>query len=171
MTDVLDNGGFNLLPLAGGGTLLLSSHPAGFASLKPKDVISLFVDQGTSVLLTLLTEQELLSLKLGDLGDICHAQGVQWMHSPIKDFETPDASFEAWWMDNGVSLHDCLNEGHTLAIHCWGGFGRTGTIAARLLIERGVAPAKAIERVRSHRLGTIESEAQEQYVLSLKNAS
>jgi protein-tyrosine phosphatase len=170
MTGSLENGGFDMLPLAGGGALLLSSHPAGFVGLEPREVVTLYVEQGTKLLLSVLTQQELLSLKLGDLGDICHAQGVQWMHSPIKDFKTPDASFEAWWAENRVVLHDCLNGGHTLAMHCWAGCGRSGTIAARLLVERGFTPADAIEVVRSHRLGAIESKAQEHYVLSLKNA-
>lgn len=171
MTTSSENGNFDVLPLAPGGALLLSSHPASFAGLGPRDVVSLYVEQGTTLLLSLLTEQELLSLKLGDLQNISDAQGVRWMHSPIKDFKTPDASFEAWWAENSVLLHDCLNEGHTLAMHCWGGYGRSGTIAARLLVERGFTPAEAIRIVRSHRSGTIESKAQEQYILSLQNAS
>lgn len=170
MTDSLESRGFDVLPLDGGSTLLLSSHPAGFVGLEPKEVVTLYVEQGTRLLLSLLTEQELLSLKLGDLADICHAQGVQWMHSPIKDFKTPDSTFEAWWVENRAVLHDCLNGGHTLAMHCWGGYGRSGTIAARLLVERGATPAEAIRVVRAHRSGTIESKAQEQYILSLKNA-
>lgn len=166
-----ENGSFDVLPLAGGGALLLSSHPAGFLGLEPSDVVKRYVEQGTRLLLSLLTEQELLDLKLGDLQDICFAQGVRWMHSPIRDFKTPDALFEAWWAENRVVLHDCLNQGQTLAVHCWGGYGRSGTIAARLLVERGFTPAEAIEIVRSHRSGTIESNAQEQYVLSLAKTS
>ena len=39
-------------------------------------------------------------------------------------------------------------------VHCRGGLGRAGTIAARLLIELGVEPAKAIEDVRAVRPGS-----------------
>ena len=48
------------------------------------------------------------------------------------------------------------------------GIGRTGTIAARLLVEFGVAPEEAIQMIRRARPGTIETMAQEEYVLRLK---
>ena len=55
-----------------------------------------------------------------------------------------------------------------MVLHCRGGIGRTGTIAARLLVEFGVAPEEAIRMVRRARPGTIETPAQEEYVLRLK---
>ena len=55
-----------------------------------------------------------------------------------------------------------------MLLHCRGGIGRTGTIAARLLVEFGFKPADAIALVRRTRPGTIETSAQEQYVLDLK---
>jgi len=42
--------------------------------------------------------------------------------------------------------------------------GRTGTIAARLLIEFGLNPDDAIKEVRASRSGAIETSSQEQYV-------
>ena len=38
-------------------------------------------------------------------------------------------------------------------VHCRGGLGRAGTIAARLLIELGMEPTKAIASVRSGTTG------------------
>ena len=54
-----------------------------------------------------------------------------------------------------------------MLVHCRGGLGRAGTIAARLLIELGIEPATAIERVRAVRPGAIETRAQEEYVLNI----
>ena len=49
-------------------------------------------------------------------------------------------------------------------MHCMGGLGRTGTIAARLLVEFGVDPEKAIREIRMARQGSIETRDQEEYV-------
>ena len=51
-----------------------------------------------------------------------------------------------------------------MAVHCAAGLGRTGTLAAQLLVLQGVAPDEAILRVRQARPGTIETPAQEQAV-------
>lgn len=53
-------------------------------------------------------------------------------------------------------------------IHCLGGLGRSGTIAARLLVELGVVPDEAINIVRKARPGAIENNAQETHVRSIK---
>ena len=42
--------------------------------------------------------------------------------------------------------------------------GRTGTVAARLLVELGEEPDAAIQRVRAARRGTIQTAAQEAHV-------
>ena len=63
-----------------------------------------------------------------------------------------------------------IGEGFSVALHCRGGKGRTGTIAARVLVELGSAPALAIERVRAVRPGSIETRAQEEFVHACKLA-
>jgi ADP-ribosyl-[dinitrogen reductase] hydrolase len=49
-----------------------------------------------------------------------------------------------------------------------GGLGRSGMIAARLLVELGEEPRAAIQRVRAVRRGAIETAAQEAYVLACR---
>ena len=46
----------------------------------------------------------------------------------------------------------------------WQQLGRGGTIAARLLVELGVKPDKAIADVRTARPGAIETPGQERFV-------
>lgn len=170
MTDAAEDGSFDVLPLVRGGSLILSSHPNSFTGLTQTAVVALYVEHGAKVLLSLTTEQELLFLNLGELAAVCRSQDILWMHSPIEDLETPDESFEVWWAANRAVLHDFLNNGHAVAIHCWSGYGRSGTIAARLLLERGLTPEEAIATVRAKRPGSIETMAQEQYILSMKRA-
>jgi ADP-ribosyl-[dinitrogen reductase] hydrolase len=58
-----------------------------------------------------------------------------------------------------------MQDGNRIVVHCRGGLGRTGVIAARLLIELGEAPDKALQRVRAARPGAVETPEQEDYVL------
>lgn len=51
-----------------------------------------------------------------------------------------------------------------MLVHCRGGLGRAGIIAARLLIELGMEPTLAIENVRKIRPGAIETCDQERFV-------
>jgi ADP-ribosyl-[dinitrogen reductase] hydrolase len=55
--------------------------------------------------------------------------------------------------------------GGSILIFCRGRLGRTGTIAARLLVELGMDAERAIDAVRSVRPGAIETREQALYVL------
>ena len=57
-------------------------------------------------------------------------------------------------------------EVNNIVIHCMGGKGRAGTIAAILLIDFGYDNKKAIEIVREKRKGAIETEEQEKFILN-----
>jgi ADP-ribosyl-[dinitrogen reductase] hydrolase len=83
---------------------------------------------------------------------------------PIADFGTPDAAWGARWADAAPKLHAALAAGQGVVIHCRMGLGRTGTIAARMLVEAGVPADAAIAAVRAARPGTIETAAQEGHV-------
>jgi protein-tyrosine phosphatase len=121
---------------------------------------------GASALVTLIEEHEFEMLGVSLLGENARSIGLEWLHLPITDGQTPDARFEAGWRVHGPAVRGRLLEGGKLVIHCRGGLGRAGTVAARLLVELGVAPRDAVNRVRAVRPGAIETSAQEQYVLS-----
>jgi ADP-ribosyl-[dinitrogen reductase] hydrolase len=66
-------------------------------------------------------------------------------------------------------IFDTLNHGHAVALHCWAGLGRAGTVAARILMEReGMSADEAIAYVRQARPGSIETAAQVDYLQSLR---
>ena len=122
---------------------------------------------GAAALVTLMPDRELQSLRVSprQLGDKLSELEIEWYQLPIPDAGVPDQGFEVLWKDAGQRLHALLKEGHNIVIHCKGGLGRTGTIAARLLVEFGVDPKMAINSVRKARPGSIENERQEQYIL------
>jgi ADP-ribosyl-[dinitrogen reductase] hydrolase len=124
-------------------------------------------DWGAAAVVTLVEQKELSRLRVGQLGEEVLRKGMLWFHLPIVDVSTPDEGFERDWNAAGHELRMLLCDGRNVLVHCRGGLGRAGTIAARLLIELGMEPATAIRQVRTLRPGAIETREQEQYVLAI----
>ncbi|WP_288198634.1 hypothetical protein [uncultured Pleomorphomonas sp.] len=93
-----------------------------------------------------------------DLAD----RGIRWLRFPIRNYGTPGS--DADWPAIASAVGDILDRKGRVLIHCWGGLGRSGMVAARLQVERGTTAAEAIRRVRRARPGAIETTAQEQWV-------
>jgi hypothetical protein len=74
-----------------------------------------------------------------------------------------------WAYNHGSTQggRSALRGGRDVLVHCRGGLGRAGTIGARLLIELGMEPVAAVEKVRSARPGAIQTRQQEDYALRL----
>lgn len=123
---------------------------------------------GASAVVTLMQEHELAHLEVSDLGEAVERAGMDWHFLPIKDVNIPDQRFEALWTYSGHVLRRSLADGKKVLIHCKGGLGRTGMIAARLLVELGESPVAAIVRIREARRGAIETTQQEEHVLRSK---
>ena len=125
---------------------------------------------GAAALVTLMEGDELA--RLAAPPDVWREsvarRGVEWHHLPIVDGDVPQEDFEDRWIYSGVRLRRLLRAGARVAVHCRGGLGRTGTIAARLLIELGESPAAAVRRVRAARTGAIENAAQEACVAACR---
>jgi ADP-ribosyl-[dinitrogen reductase] hydrolase len=124
-------------------------------------------DWGATAVVTLLEPKEMKLLKVERLQGEIMSRHMEWFHLPIVDVSIPDAQFEKEWRSAGEQLRSLLRSGRDILVHCRGGLGRAGTIAARLLVELGVEPRAAIENVRAVRPGAIETRAQEQFVLGL----
>ncbi len=123
---------------------------------------------GATTVVTLIEEAEFPILAVEDLGPETQQHGMDWLHLPIRDVDVPDYRFEDAWPVAGPILHQRLDRGQGILIHCRGGLGRTGLVAGLILVERGIAPPDAIERVRAARSHAIETEAQEDCVLGAK---
>ncbi len=121
---------------------------------------------GAAAVVTLVEPRELTMLRVEGLGDAVRLRQMLWYHLPIVDVSTPDQAFEDAWHDAGESLRAVLRSGFDVVVHCRGGLGRAGTIAARLLIELGAEPISAVKQVRKARPGAIETPNQKKYVLT-----
>ena len=122
---------------------------------------------GAEAVVTLVEQWELEELHVGHMGDTVSATGLLWFHLPIVDAQAPDDSFEDRWVESGGRIRAILADGGRVLVHCRGGLGRTGVVAARLLIEFGVPVEVAIGAVREARRHAIETSVQERYLRDL----
>ena len=122
---------------------------------------------GAQVVLTLIEDHEFIEFRVQGLGAGVKRRGIDWHHLPITDKCLPDARFESRWAKVGMDICDKLLQGGRVVVHCRGGLGRAGTVAARILVDTGTPPREAITRVRAARQDTIEV-GQDKYVLGLQ---
>ena len=126
---------------------------------------------GAAAVVTLIAQEELILLRVEPLGEEVRRRGMSWFHLPIADVSTPDEAFERNWIEASEALRAHLRDGRDVLVHCRGGLGRAGMIAASLLVELGTEPDVAIRRVRDMRPGAIETDEQEDYVRNLRTAA
>lgn len=115
------------------------------------------------VLVSLIEDHEYHMAGIEDF-DTKLPEGLKHLKMPIPDGGTPDEAWERRWEVDGRVVREVLSRGGKVCLHCMGGLGRTGMIAARLLVEFGLAPDEAIAQVRKARPGTIETAEQMRYI-------
>ena len=144
------------------------SDPAGMSGPWARDLdtdLDVIARWGASAVLSLITGEELDGLSVRGLPGAVRDRHMEWWHAPIPDGRPPDRAFEDAWAVAGEALRDRLRLGFDVLVHCRGGLGRAGSVAARLLVELGVSPDEAVRRVRDARSPyAIETMAQEAHV-------
>lgn len=117
---------------------------------------------GCDVLVSLLEPHELTTFEIGRLPVATWQHGIEFWHYPITDARAPDDLAAVRVLV--ARILRTVAEGRTVVVHCLGGLGRTGTIAACALIGLHASPDRAIEMVRAERDGAIETAEQEAFV-------
>lgn len=158
---------FWTLPLAGGAKLLLTPCP-GTKETNLKDSLAQLKDAGATAVLTALEPGDLPGEGLSQLAEECKALGLKWFHLPIEDDCAPGDEFNANWPEANKAAQSMLDEGGALVIHCMGGSGRTGLIAARIMLDRGVELESAIEQIQALRPGAFTRQPHIDYIRQYK---
>ena len=86
-------------------------------------------------------------------------KGIEYLRLPMRDERCPPDFLAAKTLIE--TLYAKILAGQTIAIHCYGGVGRSGTIAAALLVHFGYEVLEAVELLRASR-GIEVAKAQEQ---------
>ena len=127
------------------------------------------LEAGTTTIITLMEAHEIeaCALSLERIGDASAARDLAWHHCPIPDFHAPTKTWEQAWCEIGPTVRQNLRDGKTLLLHCRGGRGQAGLVAARLLVELGLPADEAISQVRAARPEAIETAVQEEHVRTI----
>ena len=144
------------------------TDPAGMSGPWARDLdadLDAIQRWGATAVVSLITDEELDFLSVRDLPRAVRDRHMEWWHAPIPDGRPPGPDFEDAWAVAGEAIRDRLRLGFDVLVHCRGGLGRAGTVAARLLVELGASPDDAIRRVREARSPhAIETSSQEAHV-------
>jgi protein-tyrosine phosphatase len=143
------------------GKVALAARPRGGDWLE--DEVANWRRAGVGTVLSLLTSDEERSLELDHEAEALRTQGMDFLSFPIPDRQVPNSETEV------ASILEILNSklssGRNVVIHCRQGVGRSGLVAACLLITRGFDSQAAMEKVGTARgVAVPETSEQRQWI-------
>jgi protein-tyrosine phosphatase len=145
------------------GRLAIMPRPRGGDWLE--DEIRAWQRAGVSVVVSLLTDDEIAALELGDEQRHCESAGLWFYRLPIPDRGVPPKTDE--FAALVASLDDRLANGAAVAIHCRQGIGRAALVAIALLVTGGTEVETAIRQASEARTcGVPETREQRQWLVA-----
>ncbi len=127
-----------------------------------KDLERLRQHYQTDLLVSLIEADEMVVLQIPNLLVAVETYGMRSRWFPIQDFGTPTSM--SGLVDLVNEILAAITAGDTVVLHCRGGLGRSGLVAAACLVTQGYACDRAFALVRAARPGSVETLAQETYV-------
>ena len=121
--------------------------------------IAALVAQGVGHLVCLLPSAELERVGVAHLAAAARAAGITFAQAPIQDQQAAPLARVAEVVDR---IDEALRGGACVAVHCMGGLGRSGMVAAGVLTRRGRTHVQGIASIRRARgpraVETVEQE-------------
>lgn len=150
------------------GRLAVSARPRGGDWLEQE--IRAWSKAGINVVVSLLTLDEALDLNLSEEPDLCRTHDISFISFPIKDLGVPASREDA--ISLVTAIEQVLVEGRNVLIHCRGGIGRSGLLAASLLVRSGIDAEAALQRVSAARGFSVpETVEQKEWVREIAEAA
>ena len=149
----------NVLDIKSTYKILLSSHPLeevhrDNAQDAIDDFIAELYDRAVGAVVVLLPSHEIHDLYgETDLLAEYRRHGLEVIHFPLENFSVPERM--ELFHETIVLIQDTLQKCNIL-IHCIAGCGRTGMMAAGVLVLNGWTAADAIDAVRHIRPGSMD---------------
>ncbi|EGL2796208.1 tyrosine-protein phosphatase [Klebsiella pneumoniae] len=150
---------FDILTLDNGARLIFTPCP-GTRGVSLADSLKSLKEAGAQAVITMMTLAELSENQADALPSLCADLHMDWFHLPVQDSCAPEESFEQAFAREKTSLLALVRSGGTLVIHCHGGSGRTGMMAAVLMLESGYQPAQVKKQVQLIRPKSLTSPVQ-----------
>jgi protein tyrosine phosphatase (PTP) superfamily phosphohydrolase (DUF442 family) len=139
------------------GRLAVAPRPRGGDWLE--DEIDGWRAAGVDSVASLLTPDEVEDLNLSQEAELAASRGIRFFSLPIPDRDIPASDIAA--IDFTRALVDELAHGRSVLLHCRQGVGRSGMLAAAILVAGGERPGRACARIGAARgVETPETEPQ-----------
>jgi protein-tyrosine phosphatase len=148
------------------GSLAVSARPRGGDWLN--DEIKAWHGSGFDIIVSLLTPEEVLEMDLQQEAEYCRQNHLEFVSFPIVDRSVPQSRADALRLIERLDAE--LAHGKRINIHCRQGIGRSGLIAASLLVVRGLPPAGAVQKLSSARHAPVpETQEQREWIDALSS--
>lgn len=163
-----------ICPRPGGGGVITMGFPGldtdirGQALIDPErlDVTLTHAEAAGLRLLLILTQRdELPEDAIGLLRCAINARKLHSIVLPIKDYAVPGAAFLRAWRRLSPAFRTVFAAAGSVGMCCHHGAGRSGMVAAMLLIDAGHHPIKAVSKLRVQFSESVENEAQYEWLL------
>ena len=146
------------------GQLAILRRPRGHDWLT--DEVRTWRRAGVDVVVSLLTNQETVELGLTEEHRAAADEGLRFISFPIADYSVPKSEESVIHLMR--QLNELLSAGKHVGIHCRQGIGRSGLIAASLLVVVGEEPSEAFAHVAAGRGAMVpDTAAQREWVCNL----
>ncbi|WP_370979420.1 tyrosine-protein phosphatase [Agaribacterium sp. ZY112] len=154
---------FDVLSLANKAKFIFTACP-GTKGCSLTEAFDTLVEAGADAVITLLADKELQALSLTSFSNEASKYSFNWYQLPIDDDAEPDERFALAWQKNKSELLRLVQDNKTIVIHCRGGTGRTGLVAAMLLLESGQTWPEVKSQIQSIRAKALTLPAHLRYL-------
>jgi protein-tyrosine phosphatase len=145
------------------GRLGIMPRPRGGEWLP--DEVQGWRNAGVGMVVSLLEQGEIDELDLKAEAALCREANIEFMQFPIRDRGVPSSIESAERISRDIARR--VSNGESAAVHCRAGIGRSGTIAACILVCLGCDPALAFAEIsRARGIGVPDTAEQRAWVVS-----